>query len=239
MTWSQEVSLIFLDILDDPEIIIYLMQIAKPTHHQFLTDEAREFHESLRVTPQKRWTMSKELSERGEFYKMNTYVPITFPLPFNNGRWLRSQKLLEMIPYFLKNFIRITYLMDQDYIPSSDSEVEPLFNYPRVNVNWAELGVRPVDYLFGEWDAPLPTKIKSVNLIFDETVKGSNFRTNLQQREIQYTLADMIRQDDNIWSNSPYLLIHSPIVSYGTKNLINKSVKPNHTYGDFFCSIIN
>ena len=129
--------------------------------------------------------------------------------------------------------------MDHDYIPSPDSEVEPLFNYPRVSVNWSELGVRPVDHFFGEWDAPLPTKIKSVNLIFDETVKGSNFRTNLQQREIQYTLADMIRQDDNIWSETPYLLIHSPIVSYGTKKIINKSVKPNHTYGDFFCSIIN
>jgi len=239
MTWSREVSLIFLDIINDPEIIIYLMQIAKPTHYHFVLSEAREFHESLRVTSKKRWAMSKELSERGEFYKMNTYVPISCPLPFDNAMWLRSQKLLEMIPYFLKNFIRITYLMDHDYIPSPDSEVEPLFNYPRVRVNWVELGVRPIDYFFGEWDAPHSTKIKSVNLIFDETVKGSNFRTNFLQREIEYTLADMIRQEDNIWSNCPYILIHSHIVSYETKKIINKSVKPNHTYGDFFCSIIN
>ena len=66
MTWSREVSLIFLDIINDPEIIIYLMQIAKPTHYHFVLSEAREFHESLRVTSKKRWAMSKELSERGE-----------------------------------------------------------------------------------------------------------------------------------------------------------------------------
>jgi hypothetical protein len=238
MTWHQEVSLILLDILSDPEIIIYLMKIVKQKHYQFMFSEARKFHESLRITRAKRWLMSKELSEQGNFYKMNTYVPINCTLPFDNGMWLRSQNIIRKIHYFRKNFIRITYLIND----ASEKEMTML-NYPRASINWFTLtgsSVTPNDWFFGEWDAPISTKIKSVNLIFDETTKGSNFRTNIQQREIQYTLADMIRQDDNIWSEAPYLLIHSPIVSYETKKIINNSIIPNPTYGDFYIGgIIN
>ena len=70
MTWSEEVALIFLEFLRDPELIIYLLSIAKPIHQNTVFEEARLFHESLRMTREKRWAKTKELSKSRKFNQM-------------------------------------------------------------------------------------------------------------------------------------------------------------------------
>ena len=99
MSWSEEVSLILLDFLYDPEIIRYLVTIAKPIHFKFLSDEAKLFHESLRVSRLDRWNKTKELCKLRKFNQMNNLVPVTTTLPFDNGMWNNSCKLLESIRY--------------------------------------------------------------------------------------------------------------------------------------------
>ena len=101
MTWSAEVALIFLQFLRDPEIIRYLLDIAKPIHLNFISEEARDFHVSLRMTREKRWALTKELCKLRKFNQMNKIVPITCSLPFDDGMWTISCKLLRMIGYFI------------------------------------------------------------------------------------------------------------------------------------------
>ena len=112
MTWSEEVALIFLQLLRDPEIIRYLLDIAKPIHLNFISEKAREFHVSLRMTREKRWDLTKELCKLRKFNQMNKIVPITCSLPFDNGMWTLSCKLLRMIRYFRPSFIRSTAARD-------------------------------------------------------------------------------------------------------------------------------
>ena len=69
MTWSEEVSLILLEILRDPEIIRYLLSIAKPIHQNTVFEGARLFHESLRMTREKRWAKTKEPQKVENFTK--------------------------------------------------------------------------------------------------------------------------------------------------------------------------
>ena len=106
MTWSEEVSLVFLEVLKDPEIIRYLLSIAKPIHNNFIFEEARLFHESLRMTREKRWALTKELSKQRKFHEMNNRVPITCTLPFNNIEWRSSCELLQSIRYLQYGFIQ-------------------------------------------------------------------------------------------------------------------------------------
>ena len=55
MSWSGEVALTLVHFIGDPEVIRYIVTISKPIHYKFLIYEARLFHESLRMTIQKRW----------------------------------------------------------------------------------------------------------------------------------------------------------------------------------------
>jgi hypothetical protein len=246
MTWSQEVSLLFLDILNDPEIIRYLMRLAKPKHYQILCEEAREFHVSLRVTRDKRWLSTQELLRQGDFYKMNSYVPITCTLPFDNRMWIISQNILKMILYFKRNFIRSTYLINDK--KSSYQEEMPIQNYPhpQARVRWealTESSVIPTDLWFVEWDAPLPQKTKAVNLIFDHSSSGNKFRAGWGIGLINISLADLNSFNDDGFSSdhidAPYLLIHSPITSFETKKIINNSIIPEPTYADFYIENIS
>ena len=123
MTWSEDVALIFLQFLRDPEIIRYLLIIAKPIHNNYVFEEARLFHESLRMTREKRWVNTKELSKQRKFHEMNSLVPITCSLPFDDGMWTRSCKLLRMIRYFRPSFIQGKYEIYQDYFEDRDLEL--------------------------------------------------------------------------------------------------------------------
>jgi len=72
----------------------------------FVEDEAREWHQSLRISQEERWTRIADLSKRRKFSSMNASVPITCTLPFDGGMWRNSRDLLKMIRYFREGFIR-------------------------------------------------------------------------------------------------------------------------------------
>jgi len=112
MTWSEEVALVFLQLLRDPELIRYLLDIAKPIHLNFISEEARDFHVSLRMTREKRWALTRELCKLRKFNLMNSKVPITCTLPFDDGMWSRSCKNLKALRYFRAGFIRGRYIAD-------------------------------------------------------------------------------------------------------------------------------
>jgi hypothetical protein len=112
MTWSEEVALIFLQLLRDPELIRYLLDIAKPIHLNFISEEARDFHVSLRMTREKRWGLTRDLCKMRKFNLMNSKVPITCTLPFDDGMWSRSCKILKALRYFRHGFIRGRYIAD-------------------------------------------------------------------------------------------------------------------------------
>jgi hypothetical protein len=84
MTWSGEVALIFLQVLYDPELILYLLSVAKPIHFKYLIDEAKLFHESLRISREERWAKVKELSKLRKFNQMNSLVPVSCSLFVKN-----------------------------------------------------------------------------------------------------------------------------------------------------------
>lgn len=123
MTWSEDVALIFLQFLRDPEIIRYLLDIAKPIHLNFISEEARDFHVSLRMTREKRWALTKELCKLRKFNQMNKIVPITCSLPFDDGMWTRSCKLLRMIRYFRPSFIQGKYEIYDNHYEDRDLEL--------------------------------------------------------------------------------------------------------------------
>lgn len=183
MNWSGEAAFILLQIIQDPEIIRYLLSIAKPIHFKWLSEEARLFHESLRMTREKRWTLTKELSKQRKFNAMNNSVPITCRLPFNNIEWRTSCELLKSIRYIRPSFLRRKFLVGENHCEDIDLE--------------------------------LPLKIKTVNLISDYTIKGSEFigyfgiksvREALDDLEI-YQNIDDYTGEETPYNQLPYLLI--------------------------------
>ena len=106
-TWRENVAISILPILGDIELVIYFMEILKPMRRNFIEEEAREWHKSLRITQEERWKRVAELSMKRKFSSMNAAVPITCTLPFDGGMWRNSRKLLKMIRYFRPGFIRV------------------------------------------------------------------------------------------------------------------------------------
>ena len=182
MSWSEEVSLILLNFLHDPEIICYLLTIAKPIHFKHLFEEAKIFHESLRVTRLDRWKKTKELCKQRKFNEMNNLVPVTTTLPFDNGMWKNSCELLKSIRFMREGFLRRKY-----------------------GVNGHAEDV----------DLEIPLKIKSVNLISEDSIDGSEFRGYFGFGSIREALDDfeMYQDIDNEigeetpYNELPYLLI--------------------------------
>lgn len=123
MTWTKEVSLILIKFLHDPELIIYLLSIAKPINNRYIFEEAKLFHESLRMTREKRWARTKELSKQRKFHQMNNLVPITCTLPFNNIEWRASRELIKSIHYIRKGFLRRKYLVSDNHCEDVDLEI--------------------------------------------------------------------------------------------------------------------
>ena len=105
-TWNENVAVSLISILRDPELVIYFMKILKPMRRKFIEEEAREWHQSLRITQEERWKRVAELSMKRKFASMNAAVPITCTLPFDGGMWRNSKNMLKMIRYFRPGFIR-------------------------------------------------------------------------------------------------------------------------------------
>lgn len=177
MTWSEDVALIFLQFLYDPELIRYLLSVAKPIHNNYVFEEARLFHESLRMTREKRWALTKELSKQRKFHEMNNRVPITCTLPFNNIEWRVSCDLLQSIRYFISGFIRKKY-------PVREEEGSLICE---------------------DIDLELPLKMKCVNLIFNDDRKGDDFRGYFTRGGIREHLDDFEMYQDIDYSDVGYL----------------------------------
>ena len=174
MSWSEEVAFILLQILQDPEIIRYLLSVAKPIHNNCIFEESRLFHESLRMTREKRWARTRELSKQRKFHEMNNIVPITCSLPFNNIEWRTSCDLLQSIRYFIPGFIRKKYPVE--------STLDAMEN----------LGFLVCEDI----DLELPLKVKCVNLIFDDNSEGDDFRGYFTQGGIREHLDDFEMEQD-------------------------------------------
>ena len=123
MSWSEEVCLTLIHFVGDPELIRYIVTMSKPIHYKYLLDEARLFHESMRVTMQKRWALTKELSKMRKFNQMNTLVPVTCSLPFDNGMYKLSRKLMHSIRHFRPGFIRRKFQIYEEYCDDVDVEL--------------------------------------------------------------------------------------------------------------------
>lgn len=182
MSWSEEVSLILLNFLNDPDIIRYLLSIAKPIHFRYLFEEAQLFHESLRVSRLDRWTKTKELCKQRKFHAMNSLVPVSCSLPFDNGMWKNSCELIKSIRYIRNGFLRRKYGVDGH---AEDVDLE------------------------------LPLKIKTINLLYEDSIDGSEFRGYHGINSVREAIDDfeMYQDIDNEigeetpYNELPYLLI--------------------------------
>jgi len=104
--WLSDVALSFIPLLQDQELIMYLMEEVKYQKRQHEETLSRDFHQSLRVSAEERYKRISDLSMRRKFYKVNASVPVSCTLPFDGGMWRNSQILLRMIRYFNSGLIR-------------------------------------------------------------------------------------------------------------------------------------
>ena len=105
-TWTEQVAFIILEKLNDPNLVIHFMGVIKPMRLDYLYEEARRFHESLRLSPEDRWSRTRKLKEQGKYYLMSPCVPVTFPLPFDGQMWRDYKKVLKMISFMRSGYIR-------------------------------------------------------------------------------------------------------------------------------------
>jgi hypothetical protein len=105
-TWTEQVALIILQKLNDPELVIYFMNILKPMRLSNLSEEAREFHESLRLSPEDRWSRTSKLKNLGQYHLMSPCVPVTFPLPYDGKMWRNHKRVSKMVTFMRSGYIR-------------------------------------------------------------------------------------------------------------------------------------
>lgn len=105
-TWSQNFALCAINYLGDPDLVLYLLNIVKRSRRDYVEDEARLFHISLRTCKGERWERLNILCQREEYSKMNSLVPITCKLPFDDHMWSNSERLLKDIQYFRLGFMK-------------------------------------------------------------------------------------------------------------------------------------
>jgi len=119
-TWNETVSLCLLEKLFSVDLVLYVMRCVKKERRDFLEEEAREWHSSLRLKQKDRWNRVKDLSMKRKFHSMNMSVPISCTLPFDGGMWRNSRDMLEMIRYFRDNFIKRRVQIQIDgYLPGT------------------------------------------------------------------------------------------------------------------------
>ena len=157
-TWNETVAISLISILRDPELVIYFMSILKPMRRDFVEEEAREWHRSLRISKEERWKKVAELSRRRKFSQMNSSVPVTCTLPFDGGMWRNSRELLKMVRYFRENFIR-SQIHRVGYFTKEES---------------------------------VSNKIKIVNLLKEDTIRGNVFRSIYSMSMVDEALNDLI-----------------------------------------------
>lgn len=195
-TWNETVAISLISILRDPELVIYFMSILKPMRIDFVEEEAREWHQSLRITQKERWERIAKLSRQRKFSQMNASVPITCTLPFDGGMWRNSKELLKMIRYFRKGFIREIVEINRNGGRTRESSEEKL-----------------------------KKKIKIVNLVNNHNAEGSHFRLYYSLKEIEEALDTLIEYEnypepDWTWEEFPYIAEDRDIANPGGSGFI-------------------
>ena len=168
-SWNETVAIAMIGVLRDPELIIYFMSILKPKRRDYIEDEARIWHESLRVSKEERWKNVSDLSKARKFRKfdpMNSSVPITCKLPFDGEMWRNSCSLLKSILYFRKGFLKFP----------GEARTHRLDGY--------------------EEEMSYKQKINTVNLILGETITSQKFRDQWSFNDIMAALRDFIIYED-------------------------------------------
>ena len=170
-SWKRDVALCLVPLLGDPGLITYVLDILRPLQRDHDEQEARKFHQSLRINPEERCALPS-------CHLMNQSVPITCTLPFDGDMWRRSTKLLKMVRYFRDGF------MVWDSTP-----------------NWLENGET--------WciEQDIPGKIRSVNLIYDDSTEGIGFRSVWCLASIEESLFDYELLTRSVPSHRGYELI--------------------------------
>lgn len=176
-TWSQRVALDLCCLLGDPSLVIWFMSFYK----NYLLEDSRKFHQSLRMTSDKRWWISRALCEQKRFSEMNSSVPIAFPLPFDGDRWRKYTKLINSIHYFRENFIQTI-------------------------INYNNNGPYPGEGVYAVLSTPsIRDVIKIVNLILDDKYCGTVFRNEYSTCDIRCALEDYIlfTSDEDVYKYEP------------------------------------
>ena len=155
--------------LSDPELVMYVMRIVNPSRRDHEEGCARKFHVGLRVDKDERWKKTKDLSKARKFHHMNACVPITCTLPFDGGMWRVSCELLKTIRFF-----RETFLREETHLLVGEAEVS-------------------VDR-----EQTFSGKIKTLNLLLSDSVKGRCYRRGWTSMEITEALNDLEVFDEDI-----------------------------------------
>ena len=101
---TQKIALLLLDILKDPELIIYFIKLYK----NYCFEEARYFHLSLRKNPSLIETYyKKKIKSYWETHNIQfpEGVPISFNIPFTPLEWRNILLIKEDISYFYPEFL--------------------------------------------------------------------------------------------------------------------------------------
>lgn len=146
--WLSDVALSFIPLLQDPELIMYLMEEVKQQKRLHEETLSREFHQSLRVSAEERYKRISDLSMRRKFHRVNASVPVSCTLPFDGGMWRNSQILLRMIKYFNPGLIR-QRLSDESENIVTHIEGTVLFKALTVNMIYGEDSFERHEFLDG------------------------------------------------------------------------------------------
>ena len=145
--WLRNVALSFIPLLQDPELIMYLMEEVKQQKRQHEETLSRDFHQSLRVSAEERYKRISDLSMRRKFHKVNASVPVSCTLPFDGGMWRNSQILLRMIKYFNHGLIRQIDVESENIVTHIEGSV--LFKALTVNMIYGEDSFERHEFLDG------------------------------------------------------------------------------------------
>lgn len=177
-TWNETVSLCLLEKLFSVDLVLYMMRCVKKARRDFLEEEAREWHLSLRLKQEDRWKRVKELSMKRKFHQMNMSVPISCTLPFDGGMWRNSRDMLEMIRYFRDNFIRRRVQFQVDGVLDPDA--------------WMDL------------HANIRDKVRLVNNAFDKNAVVNGYFGQWTSTGMKEALGDYIHFTEDPKPDIPY-----------------------------------
>ena len=202
-SWNENVALCLLEKLGSVDLTLYMINILKKERRDFLEEEAREWHSSLRIKQEERWSKLNELSMKRKFHQMNMSVPISCTLPFDGGMWRNSQDMLAMIRYFRDNFIkRRVQIQVEGYLPGTWIDQNATIRDKVRLVNNALDKNAIVNGYFGEWSSADMKEALEDYIHFTEEPKP-----DIQNNELPYLCEiDLIKEENGEWINNGTVL---------------------------------